>query len=289
MAKIGFIGLGVMGFPMASHLSKNNHEVMVFNRTQSKALKWEKKNKGRAVSSLSLLAKNCDYIFSCVGNDIDLEEITIGPGGVFHKMKKGSFFIDHTTTSSKIATYISKMGNEKEIKFLDAPVSGGQSGAERGELTVMCGGSEDTFNKVRPLIESYSKKCILIGQSGSGQLAKMVNQICIAGLIQGLSEGISFAESSNLDVKKVLSVIKEGAAGSWQMTNRGDTMVDKEFNFGFAVDLMRKDLQICLDQANVSKASLPITSIIDQFYKEIQLMGGGSFDTSSLILRLNKI
>ena len=285
MARVGFIGLGRMGFPMASHLSKN-YDVLVFNRTQSKSLNWEKKNKGKAILSLSSLAKNCDFIFSCVGNDRDLKEITTGPEGVFHNMKKGSFFIDHTTTSSKIAVELNTLALEKNIYFLDAPVSGGQSGAENGELTVMCGGSEKTFNKVKPFIKSYSKKCVLIGKPGSGQLAKMVNQICIAGLIQGLSEGISFAEKSNLDIKKVLSVIKEGAAGSWQMSNRGSTMVDNEFNFGFAVDLMRKDLKICLEQANISNASLPITSIIDQFYKDIQLMGKGNFDTSSLILRL---
>ena len=285
MANIGFIGLGVMGFPMASHISRGNHNVYVYNRTFSKAEKWEKKFKGTA-SSLESIAKNCDFIFSCVGNDEDLKEITLGEKGVFKNMKKESFFIDHTTSSSKAAIEVNEVALQYSINFLDAPVSGGQSGAENGELTVMCGGTKINFEKVKPLIESYSKKCVLIGEVGSGQLAKMVNQICIAGLIQGLSEGLAFAEKSGLDSKKVLNVIKEGAAGSWQMSNRGETMIQRSFDFGFAVDLMRKDLKICLDQAEKIGASLPITALVDQFYNDIQLNNGGKFDTSSLITRL---
>ncbi len=285
MANIGFIGLGVMGFPMASHLSRSNHNVYVYNRTFSKAEKWEKKFKGTA-SYLETMAKNCDFIFSCVGNDEDLEEITIGKKGVFQNMREGSFFIDHTTSSSKAAIEVNKVALQYSINFIDAPVSGGQSGAESGELTVMCGGTKKNFDKVKPLIENYSKKCVLIGEVGSGQLAKMVNQICIAGLLQGLSEGLAFAEKSGLDTKKVLNVIKEGAAGSWQMSNRGETMVEKSFDFGFAVDLMRKDLKICIDQAEKIGASLPITAIVNQFYNDIQLKNGGKYDTSSLILRL---
>ena len=285
MVNIGFIGLGVMGFPIASHLSKTNQNVYVYNRTFSKAEEWEKKFKGTA-SDLESIAKKCDFIFSCVGNDQDLKDITVGEEGVFRNMKAGSFFIDHTTSSSKVAIEVNKAALKCSINFIDAPVSGGQSGAENGELTVMCGGTKINFSKVKPLIENYSKKCVLIGEVGSGQLAKMVNQICIAGLLQGLSEGLSFAEKSGLDTKKVLDVIKEGAAGSWQMSNRGETMVEKSFDFGFAVDLMRKDLKICIDQAEKIGASLPITAIVDQFYNDIQLNNGGKFDTSSLITRL---
>ena len=286
MARVGFIGLGVMGFPMAGHLSKNGHEVLVFNRTESKLNRWLEKYKGRSAKSPAELAEDCDFVLSCVGNDKDLESVTLGQKGAFEKMKKGSVFIDSTTASARIARELSSIAVSKGFSFIDAPVSGGEIGAINGTLTVMCGGDKPSYDRAEPIILSFSKACKLMGNSGSGQLTKMVNQICIAGLLQGLSEGINFSEKSGLNTKDVIDVISKGAAGSWQMENRGKTMVDGKFDFGFAVDWMRKDLSICLNEANLNKSLLPITSLIDQFYKEVQGAGGGRLDTSSLITRL---
>ncbi|MDC3017720.1 NAD(P)-dependent oxidoreductase [Paracoccaceae bacterium] len=287
MKKITFIGLGVMGFPMAGHLSKAGYKVTVYNRSEEKSKLWTKTNIGTYFTSIKEAVSDSDIVFSCVGNDTDLREITLGTDKAFSSMKPGSVFIDHTTTSSDIAVELSKKAKELNIHFLDAPVSGGEVGAIKGELTVMIGGENSIFEKIKSIIAAYAKNITLIGGPGKGQIAKMVNQICIAGLIQALSEAISFSEKSGLDTKKVLSAISQGAAGSWQLSNRGETMVDRKFDFGFAVKLMRKDLDICLNHAGNNNISLPITSIVNQFYAEIQRNGGSKFDTSSLLTRFD--
>ena len=285
MSKVAFIGLGVMGYPMAGYLSKH-YDTIVYNRTTIKSKKWIGSYNGKMELSITNTVKNADFVFCCVGNDNDLRSVILGQEGVINSMKKGAILVDHTTSSAKISKEIAVIANNAEIKFMDAPVSGGQIGAENGQLTIMCGGDEETYHKVEPIISCYSKFSSLMGPIGSGQLTKMVNQICIAGLVQALAEGLNFSKKANLDGKKVLDVISKGAAGSWQMENRGETMLKNEFDFGFAVDWMRKDLNICLDEANSNKAKLPITALINQFYFDIQDMGGGRFDTSSLIKRL---
>ncbi len=287
MKKITFIGLGVMGFPMAGHLSKKGYKVTVYNRSEEKSKMWIENHIGTYSTSIKEAVLDSDIVFSCVGNDTDLRDITLGTDNAFSSMKTGSVFIDHTTTSSDIAIELSEKAKKLNIHFLDAPVSGGEVGAIKGELTVMIGGENSIFEKIKPIIAAYAKNITLIGGPGKGQIAKMVNQICIAGLIQALSEAISFSEKSGLDTKKVLDAISQGAAGSWQLSNRGMTMVDRKFDFGFAVKLMRKDLGICLDHAGNNNISLPITSIVNQFYAEIQRNGGSKFDTSSLLTRFD--
>jgi len=288
MSKLGFIGLGVMGYPMAGHLSKAGHQVTVYNRTIEKAKKWINEFNGNLSHSPKEAAINSDFIFICVGNDEDVLSVISGDNGILAGLNKGSILIDHTTASADLAKNLYNLAKDNEADFIDAPVSGGQAGAENGVLSIMCGGDENAFKKTTKIMQAYGKNISLIGDAGSGQLAKMVNQICIAGLVQGLSEGINFGVKSNLDMKKVLDVIQGGAAGSWQMVNRGETMLDNKFNFGFAVDWMRKDLKICLDESRKNKARLPITSIIDQFYSQIQENNGGRMDTSSLITLLKK-
>ena len=287
MKKITFIGLGVMGFPMAGHLSNKGYNVTVYNRSEEKSKLWIKKYAGNYATSINQAVADSDIVFSCVGNDTDLRDITLGRDKAFSGMKADSVFVDHTTTSSDIAIELSEIAKEYNIHFLDAPVSGGEVGALKGELTVMIGGENLIFDRINPMIRAYAKNITLIGGPGKGQVAKMVNQICIAGLIQALSEAISFSEKSGLDTKKVLGAISQGAAGSWQLTNRGETMVDRKFDFGFAVKLMRKDLGICLDHASNNDISLPITSIVNQFYSEVQRNGGSKFDTSSLLTRFD--
>ena len=285
MSKVAFIGLGVMGYPMAGHLSKH-YDTTVYNRTTEKSKKWIGSYNGKMALSITNTVKEADFVFCCLGNDNDLRSVLLGQEGVINSMKKGSILVDHTTCSAKVSKEIAVIANNSKIKFMDAPVSGGQIGAENGQLTIMCGGDEETYDKIESIISCYSKFSSLMGPIGSGQLTKMVNQICIAGLVQGLAEGLNFSKKANLDGKKVLDVISKGAAGSWQMENRGETMLNDEFDFGFAVDWMRKDLNICLDEANSNKAKLPITALINQFYCDIQDMNGGRFDTSSLIKRL---
>ena len=288
MAKVAFIGLGVMGYPMAGHLAGAGHDVTVYNRSSAKAKKWAKQFKGKSAATPAGAAKGADFVFCCVGNDDDLRSVTIGKSGAFEAMQKGAIFIDNTTASAEVARELGKYARKGGFGFLDAPVSGGQAGAENGALTVMVGGAKGTFNKAKPIIEAYSKMVGLMGPVGSGQLTKMVNQICIAGLVQGLSEGIHFAQKAGLDVEAVIDVISKGAAGSWQMENRHKTMNSGQYNHGFAVDWMRKDLSICLQEAQYNGSSLPGTALIDQYYGDIQLMGGNRWDTSSLLARLNK-
>jgi 3-hydroxyisobutyrate dehydrogenase len=288
MANVSFIGLGVMGYPMAGHLSNAGHQVFVFNRTKERSKKWANEYNGQICKSPKDAAIKSEYIFVCVGNDDDVLSVFNGDDGIISGVSKNSILVDHTTASADLAKNLYKILINMQVHFIDAPVSGGQVGAEKGVLSIMCGGKTDIFNKAAKIMKAYGKNISLIGDVGSGQLAKMVNQICIAGLVQGLSEGINFGKNANLDMKKVLNVIKSGAAGSWQMTNRGETMVQNEFNFGFAVDWMRKDLMLCLNEARKNKSRLPITSLIDQFYAEIQENSGGRFDTSSLITLLNK-
>jgi len=284
--KITFLGLGVMGFPMAGHLANFGHEVTVYNRTKSKAIKWLENFKGNVAETPKLASFNADIIISCVGNDNDLKEITLAKDGAFQSINKNATFIDHSTVSASITRELYRLAKIKEFNFVDAPISGGQAGAENGQLSIMCGGDDLAFAKALPVMKVYSKICRLMGGPGSGQLTKMVNQICIAGLVQGLSEGLNFAQKAKLDAKSVAEVISQGAAGSWQMDNRHETMIEGNYNFGFAVDWMRKDLKICMDEADRNGAVLPITSIVDQFYKEIQNSGGGRLDTSSLLKRL---
>ena len=286
MAKVTFIGLGVMGFPMAGHLASHGHDVTVYNRTQSKADAWTKTYQGASQPTPAAAAEGSEFVFACVGNDQDLAQICRGEVGAFATMKPESIFVDHTTVSARITQELSQEAEAAGLYFVDAPVSGGQAGAEGGALSVMCGGPEDAFNRAQPIINSYAKVCRRLGETGAGQLTKMVNQICIAGLLQGLSEGLNFADEVGLDGKQVIDVIRAGAAGSWQMDNRYETMLDGDFDFGFAVDWMRKDLGICLATANEYGTSLPVTSLVDQFYKDVQSLGGGRWDTSSLIQRL---
>jgi 3-hydroxyisobutyrate dehydrogenase-like beta-hydroxyacid dehydrogenase len=288
MAKIAFLGLGVMGFPMAGHLAKAGHEVTVYNRTAAKAEAWAAKHKGRAAATPAEAARGQDLVLACVGNDNDLRSVVMGDAGAFATMGKGAIFVDHTTASAEIARELDAEARRRGLGFIDAPVSGGQSGAENAQLGIMCGGDEATYARAEPVLKTYAKAITLIGPAGSGQLTKMVNQICIAGLVQGLSEGMNFAMRAGLDAEKVLSVITAGAAGSWQMNNRAKTMVADKFDFGFAVDWMRKDLGICLAEANRNKARLPVTALVDQFYAQVQARGGGRWDTSSLYNLLAK-
>ena len=288
MAKVAWIGLGVMGYPMAGHVrAKGGHDLTVYNRTAAKAERWVSQHGGRHASTPAEAAKGADLVFACVGNDDDLRQVTSGPEGAFSGMRKGAIFIDNTTASASVARELHAAAKAKGIGFLDAPVSGGQAGAENGVLTVMVGGDADVFGKAEPVIQHYARMVKLIGPSGAGQLTKMVNQICIAGLVQGLSEGIHFAQKVGLDIPAVMATISKGAAQSWQMENRWETMMNGKFEFGFAVDWMRKDLGICLGEAQKNDASLPVTALVDQFYSEVQRMGGRRWDTSSLVARLN--
>ena len=288
MAEVAFIGLGVMGYPMAGHLAKAGHSVTVYNRTAAKSEKWAQEFSGKAAATPAEAAKDCEFVFCCVGNDDDLRSVTTGPDGAFHTIKEGAVFIDNTTASAAIAQELGQAAAEKKFDFLDAPVSGGQAGAENGVLTVMVGGDEAVFLRAEPVIDSYARMIGYMGPAGNGQLAKMVNQICIAGLVQGLSEGIHFAQKSGLNVEAVIDVISKGAAQSWQMENRWQTMDNDEYEHGFAVDWMRKDLGICLETAEQHGASLPVTALVNQFYSEVQRMGGSRWDTSSLLARLRK-
>ena len=285
---VTFIGLGVMGYPMAGYISKGGHNVTVFNRTKSKAEKWIKEYKGKLAETPAEAAKDAEYIFTCVGNDNDLREVTFGDNGAFKSIKKGSVYIDNTTASAKIAKEIYDYAKKNGFGSLDAPVSGGQAGAENGTLTVMIGGDQKDFDKAKDKIDCYSKKMKLLGGPGNGQLAKMVNQICIAGLVQGLSEGINFGMKAGLNMEDVIEVISKGAAQSWQMENRYKTMINDKFDFGFAVDWMRKDLKIAMDEAKSNGSLLPITELVDKYYGEVQDMGGNRLDTSSLIKRFRK-
>ena len=285
---VAFIGLGVMGYPMAGYISKGGHNVTVFNRTKSKAEKWIKEYKGKMAETPAAAAKDAEYIFTCVGNDNDLREVTFGDNGAFKTITKGAIYIDNTTASATIAREIYGYAKKNGFGALDAPVSGGQAGAENGALTVMIGGDQADFDKAKDKIDCYSKKMKLLGNAGSGQLAKMVNQICIAGLVQGLSEGINFGMKAGLNMEDVIEVISKGAAQSWQMENRYKTMIDDKFDFGFAVDWMRKDLKIAMDEAKNNGSLLPVTELVDKYYGEIQEMGGNRWDTSSLIRRFRK-
>ena len=285
---VAFIGLGVMGYPMAGYISKGGHNVTVFNRTKSKAEKWIGDYKGKMAETPADAAKNAEYIFTCVGNDNDLREVTFGENGAFKTIKKGSVYIDNTTASATIAREIYEYAKKNGFGALDAPVSGGQAGAENGALTVMIGGDQADFDKAKDKIDCYSKKMKLLGEAGCGQLAKMVNQICIAGLVQGLSEGINFGMKAGLNMEDVIEVISKGAAQSWQMENRYKTMIDDKFDFGFAVDWMRKDLKIAMDEAKNNGSLLPVTELVDKFYEEVQGLGGNRWDTSSLIKRFRK-
>ncbi|RCK27627.1 oxidoreductase [Thalassospira lucentensis MCCC 1A00383 = DSM 14000] len=288
MAKCAFIGLGVMGYPMAGHLQKAGHDVTVYNRTAAKAEKWVSEYGGASAATPAEAANGAEFVFSCVGNDDDLRSVTTGSDGILSTMESGSILIDNTTASADVARELHAAAKEKGVSLIDAPVSGGQAGAENGVLTVMCGGDQAAFDRAAPVIDAFAKSCKLMGESGSGQLTKMVNQICIAGLVQGLSEGINFGVKAGLDMEKVLDVISKGAAGSWQMENRGSTMVENKFDFGFAVDWMRKDLGICLEESKRNGARLPVTSLVDQFYAQVQERGGQRWDTSSLIDLLSR-
>ena len=285
---VAFIGLGVMGYPMAGYISKAGHNVTVYNRTTAKAEKWIAEYKGSKADTPAKAAEGADFIFTCVGNDNDLREVTFGDNGIFKTIKKGSVYIDNTTASATIAREINIFAKENSFGALDAPVSGGQAGAENGALTVMIGGDQADFDKAKDVIDCYSKKMKLLGGAGNGQLAKMVNQICIAGLVQGLSEAINFGMKAGLNMRDVIEVISKGAAQSWQMDNRFETMIDDKFEFGFAVDWMRKDLKIAMEEAKSNGSLLPITEIVDKYYGEIQEMGGNRWDTSSLIKRFRK-
>ena len=289
MAKVAFLGLGVMGYPMAGHLkAKGGHEVTVYNRTTAKAEKWAAQFGGKFAATPKAAAEGQDFVMCCVGNDNDLREVTLGADGAFAGMGKGKVFVDHTTASAEIARDLYAAAKKGGFECMDAPVSGGQAGAENGVLTVMCGGDTGTFDKAEKVIAAYARACNLMGEAGSGQLAKMVNQICIAGLVQGLSEGLHFAKKAGLDIEKLVATISKGAAQSWQMENRYKTMAADKFDFGFAVDWMRKDLSICLGEARKNGAHLPVTALVDQFYSEVQKMGGKRWDTSSLIARLDR-
>ena len=286
MAKTAFIGLGVMGFPMAGHLVKAGHAVAVWNRTGDKSVKWAASHAGRAATSPADAARGADFVMVCVGNDDDLRAVTLGPNGALAGMTKGAILVDHTTASAGVARELERAAAEKGIGFIDAPVSGGQAGAENGQLTVMCGGNADTYSRVEPIIKAYAKMQRLMGAAGSGQLTKMVNQICIAGVVQGLAEALAFAKKAGLDQAGAIEVISKGAAQSWQMENRFKTMIEGKFDFGFAVDWMRKDLGIVLEEGRARGASLPLTALVYQFYAEVQQMGGSRWDTSSLLARL---
>ncbi|QND64736.1 NAD(P)-dependent oxidoreductase [Mesorhizobium loti] len=289
MASVAFLGLGVMGYPMAGHLkNKGGHDVTVYNRTKAKAEQWVGQHGGSLAVTPAQAAEGKDFVFSCVGNDDDLRSVTTGPEGAFKSMKKGSVFIDNTTASAEVARELAAAAQAGGFSFLDAPVSGGQAGAENGVLTVMVGGEQDAFDRARPVIDAFARMVGLMGSAGAGQLTKMINQITIVGLVQGLAEGIHFGKKAGLDIEKVIEVISKGAAGSWQMENRHKTMNAGKYDFGFAVDWMRKDLGICLAEADRNGARLPVTALVDQFYKDVQAMGGKRWDTSSLLARLEK-
>ena len=286
MAQVAFLGLGVMGYPMAGHLAGAGHRVTVYNRTEKKAQQWAQEFGGKSAKTPREAAAAAQIIFSCVGNDADLASVMLGDNGAFAGMRKDAIAFDNTTASAKIARELHSEARKRGFHFVDAPVSGGQAGAVNGQLAVMCGGDKPAFDRAQPVAMAFAKAVTLIGDTGSGQLAKMVNQLCIAGLVQGLSEGISFGQAAGLDMKLVLQVIGKGAAQSWQMENRGGTMIEGKFDFGFAVDWMRKDLGLCLDEARNNGAPLPVAALVDQFYAALQAMGGGRWDTSSLIRRL---
>jgi 3-hydroxyisobutyrate dehydrogenase len=289
MASVAFLGLGVMGYPMAAHLkNKGGHDVTVYNRTQATAEKWVAQHGGKFAPTPAEAARDKDFVFSCVGNDDDLRSVTTGSQGAFAAMKKGAIYIDNTTASAEVARELDQKAKAAGFSFLDAPVSGGQAGAENGVLTIMVGGEEEAFEKARPVIDAFARMIGLMGPAGSGQLTKMINQITIAGLIQGLAEGIHFGKKAGLDIEKVVEVISKGAAGSWQMENRHKTMNAGKYDYGFAIDWMRKDLGICLDEADRNGASLPVTALVDQFYKDVQAMGGRRWDTSALLARLER-
>jgi 3-hydroxyisobutyrate dehydrogenase-like beta-hydroxyacid dehydrogenase len=287
MANVAFLGLGVMGGPMAGHLARHGNLVTVYNRTTDKALKWVVQHGGAAAPTPREAALDKDIVFACVGNDNDIRAVTLGPDGAFAGMKPGAVFVDHTTASADVARELAQAAGALDLHFIDAPVSGGQAGAENGALTVMCGGEDEPYSRAEIIIAAYAKSCRLMGPSGAGQLTKMVNQICIGGLVQGLAEGIAFAKAAGLDPNAVVDVISKGAAQSWQMENRHKTMAAGQFEFGFAVDWMRKDLSICLSEARRNGAKLPVTALVDQFYAQVQARGGGRWDTSSLIALLD--
>ena len=286
--KISFLGLGVMGYPMAGHLAGGGHPVCVYNRTTAKAQKWVAEHGGELAATPAEAAGGADFVFACVGNDDDLRSVTTGPGGAFAAMKKGAVFVDHTTASADVARELAAAASAGGFSFLDAPVSGGQAGAENGILTVMAGGERAAFERAKPLMDCFARAVTRMGDSGAGQLTKMVNQICIAGLVQGLSEGVAFAINAGLDARQVFEVISQGAAQSWQMVNRHETMIANQFEFGFAVDWMRKDLKLCLEEAERNGSDLPVGKIVDQYYAEVQAGGGGRYDTSSLLTRLRR-
>ena len=289
MAKLAFLGLGVMGYPMAGHLSKAGHDVTVYNRSGAKAQKWVSEFGGSAAATPREAASGADFVMACVGNDDDLRSVCLGEKGAFAGMRSGAVFVDHTTVSAKVTRELYSAADAKQVSFVDAPISGGQAGAENGKLSIMCGGDKGAYDRAEPVMAAYARICRRIGESGAGQMTKMCNQIAIAGLVQGLSEALHFAEKAGLDGRAVVEVISQGAAGSWQMQNRYETMLDDHFEHGFAVDWMRKDLGICLDTADENGASLPVTALVDQFYKDVQKMGGGRWDTSSLFKRLRKM
>jgi len=289
VAKVAFLGLGVMGYPMAGHLQRAGHDVTVFNRTQAKAQAWAETFGGQVAATPAQAAQGADFVMACVGNDDDLRAVTIAENGAFSAMKEGAIFVDHTTVSAKVTAELYQAAQSQGLSFVDAPISGGQAGAENGVLSIMCGGDLASYQAAEPVMAAYARICRRIGDSGAGQKTKMCNQIAIAGLVQGLSEALHFAQKAGLDGAAVVEVISQGAAGSWQMSNRYETMLDDEYNHGFAVDWMRKDLGICLDAANETGASLPVTALVDQFYKDVQKMGGGRWDTSSLLKRLRAL
>ncbi|WP_424178748.1 NAD(P)-dependent oxidoreductase [Yoonia sp. TsM2_T14_4] len=289
MTKLAFLGLGVMGFPMAGHLAAAGHEVTVYNRTRAKADAWVAKHGGRAADTPAAAAQGADIVLACVGNDDDLRAVCTGPDGAFTTMGKGAIFVDHTTVSAKVTRELYAAAKDKGLSFVDAPISGGQAGAENAQLSIMCGGDQADYDTISAVIAVYAKLARRIGDSGAGQMTKMCNQIAIAGLVQGLSEAMHFADKAGLDGHAVIEVISQGAAGSWQMNNRYKTMLDDHFTHGFAVDWMRKDLGICLDTADENGASLPVTALVDQFYKDVQKMGGGRWDTSALFKRLQAL
>ena len=288
MTKIAFLGLGVMGYPMAGHLAAAGHEVTVYNRTAAKAAAWTKEHGGQSGATPAEAAIGAELVMACVGNDDDLRAVCLGDDGAFAGMETGALFVDHTTVSSKVTAELYAEAKTHGLSFVDAPVSGGQAGAENGQLSIMCGGDQADYDRAEPAMNIYAKLVRRIGESGAGQLTKMANQIAIAGLVQGLSEALHFADKAGLDGRDVVEVISQGAAGSWQMVNRFETMLDDVWEHGFAVDWMRKDLGICLDTANENGASLPVTALVDQFYKDVQKMGGGRWDTSSLFKRLQE-
>ncbi len=289
MAKLAFLGLGVMGYPMAGHLQAAGHDVTVFNRTAAKAEAWVAEHGGSMAATPRAAAEGAEFVMTCVGNDDDLRSVCTGADGAFSGMSQSTTLVDHTTVSAKVTRELYAAAKDQGLGFVDAPISGGQAGAENGVLSIMCGGDQSVYDAAEPIMQVYSKICRRIGESGAGQMTKMSNQIAIAGLVQGLSEALHFAEKAGLDGRAVVEVISQGAAGSWQMANRYETMLDDHFDHGFAVDWMRKDLGICLDTANETGASLPVTALVDQFYKDVQKLGGGRWDTSSLLKRLRAL